>query len=449
MTLGRVLRAALACCGACLLLCGCGVDHLNDVGGASAELERRSGHQLGDSNAGELAWPPGVSAADGLTEEELASLALWNNAAFRENLADMGLSRADIVQASMLPNPTVWTLFPGSVKPFELLLRYPVEVFWLRPARIEIAELEAERTVERLVQNGLDVIRDTRVACAELALARERVELASATARLAQEVAELTRARLRAGDATELEATSALAEARQAKEQQDRLRHDVDIASERLRVLSGLAVAHWPEKVAFDPLPSAAPPHPDSLVKEALAARPDLRAAELGVEAAGQRLGLARAETFTVMGIFSAKDVNKQTTSGPGLDVVVPILNQNQGGMAQGQARLEKAARFYVAVRDRIVLEVREAAARYAQAKESHDQWQNRILPPVATAARQAKQAFANGNVTYLFVLEAQRKWADARFKAASAAADLRRARAEIERSLGHRLASLSRRPSP
>lgn len=453
MSWGLLRRKLSICYCAALWASGCATDNLNATQPVSAELGRRTGHSFGDTTAGDSVLPPGVSLSDGLSEDEVATLALWNNAAFRENLSDLGMSRADLIQASMLPNPTVWTLFPNSAKPFELLLRYPVEAFWLLPARIELAETEVERTTERLVQNGLDVIRDTRLAAADLALAKERFELAGATARLGQEVAELTRARLRAGDATEMEVTNAEAEARQAKEQQDRFRHEIDIASERLRALAGMGLEQWPSKISLDPLPAAAPSDRESLVKEALAARADLRAAELAVEAAGKRAGLAKVEAFTVAGIFSAKDVGKsssssggsnsgsnfQTVTGPGLDITVPIFNQNQGGVAQGQARLEKAARAYVTLRDRIVLEVREAASRFAMASESYRQFQSRILPPLAEAARQAKRAYANGNVTYLFVLESQRRWADARFKAASAAADLRRASAELDRSLGGR----------
>lgn len=441
-----------------LSLGGCVSDHLNDTGPVSAEVERRSGYSLGVGTTGEAAWPPGVSFSDGLNEDKVVALALWNNAAYHEGLADLGMSRADLVQASMLPNPTVWALFPNGAKPFELLLRYPVEAFWLLPVRIDLAEAEVERTTERLVQNGLDVIRDTRVAVADLELARERHELAGAAARLAQETADLTRARLRAGDATDLEVTNAEAEARQAREQQDRFRREIDIASERLRALAGMGLEQWPAKITVAPLPSIAPPHVETLVKDALAARPDLRAAELAVEAAGKRAGLAKVEAFTVTGIFSAKDVGKsassssgsgsgnsfQTVTGPGLDVTVPIFNQNQGGVAQGQARLEKAARAYVTLRDRIVLEVREAAARFAMASESYRQFQSRILPPLADAAHHAKRAYANGNVTYLFVLESQRRWADARLRAAAAAADLRRANAELERSLGGRFMSVS-----
>jgi len=120
--------------------------------------------------------------------------------------------------------------------------------------------------------------------------------------------------------------------------------------------------------------------------------------------------------------------------------VTLPILNQNQGGVAQAQARFDKAARQYVTTRQRIALDVREAHARLRQASVSLKQWQETILPPLQAAIKDARNAYAAGNVTYLFVLETQRRWLDAQLKTAQAAADFHRARTELERSVGQRL---------
>ncbi|PPD31712.1 MAG: transporter, partial [Methylomonas sp.] len=153
-----------------------------------------------------------------------------------------------------------------------------------------------------------------------------------------------------------------------------------------------------------------------------------------------ERIGLAKAEVFKLTASLNAKQVNGPLLAGPGLDVTLPIVNQNQGGIAQAQARFDKAARQYVATRQRIALDVREAHARLQQASESLKQWQQTILPPLRIAIQDAENAYAAGNVTYLFVLETQRRWLDAQLKTAQAAADLRRARAELERSVGQRL---------
>lgn len=418
---------------------GCTGQHAN-IGENAAELSERTGQELRETKPGETVLPTSVSFDDGLSEDELVTLALWNNTGFRAALADLGLSRADLVQAGMLPNPTLSMLFPLGAKPLELTLSYPFQVFWLRPARLASANLDYRQTAQRLVQNGLDLIRDVRWASADLALAEDRLDLAESTVTLNQDIAELAQARLRAGDASELDAENARVEVLQAQERRARFRHDADIASERLRNLAGLGLEHWPQVFEAAPVPAAVAGDPDRLVADALVARPDLRAAELGLESAGQRIGLARAEVFTFTASLNAKEIAQDLLAGPGLDIGIPIFNQNQGGIAQAQARFEKAAHQYMAVRDRIMLDVREAHMRLGQARASYDQWRSRILPPLATSVQAAERAYAAGNVSYLFVLETQRKLFAAQLEAAGSAADLRRARAELERSVGRRL---------
>ncbi|WP_336643847.1 TolC family protein [Methylomonas sp. WH-1] len=410
---------------------------LNDV---ANELEQRSGQHFAETRADETAWPANVTLDDGLSEDELVSLALWNNAAFHATLADLGLFRADLVQAGMLPNPTFSMLVPWGAKPLELTVRYPLEIFWLRPQRVELAQLDVEQTAQRLVQTGLDLIRDVRFAYAELSLAKRRVELAESAVTLSQAIAELTQARLNDGDASELEVTIARVDALQAQEQQSRLQQDLTIANERLRHLAGLSLEQWPGNVNTELLAHDDRFDTEKLVEQALMARPDLRAAQINVEAAGERIGLARAEIFNITTSLNAKQINGPLLAGPGLDVTLPILNQNQGGVAQAQARFDKAARQYVTTRQRIALDVREAHARLRQASVSLKQWQETILPPLQAAIKDARNAYAAGNVTYLFVLETQRRWLDAQLKTAQAAADFHRARTELERSVGQRL---------
>ena len=438
--------------GAVALSSGCANTKI-DSSRVSAELERRSGHSVTNTRPGEIVLPSAVSLDDGLSEDEAVALALWNNAAFQETLADLGVARADLTQAGMLPNPTFSLLVPVGAKPLELTAKYPFEIFWLRPNRVAAAKFDYERTAQRLVQSGLDLIRDVRVAFADAVLADERLKLAEESLLLNTRIAELAQARLRAGDVSELEAGQADIDKLQARELMARAQQDTGVARERLRHLLGLGLVPWADRLTASVLPSRSELAVDVCLTNALAARSDLHAAEIGLEAAGKRIGLARAETFTLAAGINGKDVgsgdSKEFLVGPSLDLAVPILNQNQGGVAQAKARFEKAARQYYTLRDRIVLEVRESHARLAQAQESYDQWQQRILPPLEESVRQSEKAYAAGNVTYLFVLENTRKLFDARAKAVSVATDLRRARAELERSAGQRLDAAPDAPAP
>jgi cobalt-zinc-cadmium efflux system outer membrane protein len=421
-----------------VIICGCKTPP-NDHRRVSSALEQRAGYTLGDGEAGTFALPPGITFEDGLSEEDAVSIALWNNAAFLETLTDLGLSRADLIQAGMLPNPTLSMLVPVGAKPLELTAKYPLEALWLRPKRVAAAKASYEQTTLRLTQSGLDLIRDVKLAFADVALAKERLRSAEQAVSVSANINKLSKARLDAGDASELEAGTARVDAMQTEELLARARHDEKIASERLRTLLGMGLHDFPEGIVQPP-PIRLEVEVTVLVTNALSFRPDLRAAELGVESAGKRIGLARLEAFTLAAGVNSKDMNKEFLSGPSLDLAVPILNQNQGGVAIAKANFEKAARHYYAVRDRIVLEVREAHTRFAQAQESFDKWQKQILPPLEQAVRQAQKAYEAGDTSLLLVLDNSRRLEDARAKAALARADVYRATAELERSAGGRL---------
>ncbi len=88
--------------------------------------------------------PPDVSIEDGLTSEEAVAIALWNSPSFQATLADLGIARADLVEAGLLRNPVFSFLFPFGPKQLEWTLQFPFEAIWQRPARVAAARLNAE-----------------------------------------------------------------------------------------------------------------------------------------------------------------------------------------------------------------------------------------------------------------------------------------------------------------
>ena len=192
----------------------------------SADIAQRTGFPLGPAACpDELIWPNGAALEDGLTEEEAVLIGLWNNAAFQETLADLGIAHGDLIQAGLLPNPEVVYFFPVSEKPFKYLIDMPIEAIWLRPIRIAAAQREADRVCERLTQSALDLVRDVRQAHADVLLAQGRLAVAEEALRIRSRIAELAKARLEAGDISGQEAATARIDALLAEQELTRLRY--------------------------------------------------------------------------------------------------------------------------------------------------------------------------------------------------------------------------------
>ena len=297
--------------------------------------------------------PESVSLDDGLSETEAAHLALCNNALFQELLADLGLAHGDLVTSGLLPNPEVVYSIQTAAKPFKYLIDLPIEAIVLRPARVRAASAEWERTRERLTQAGLDLIRDTRLAHADWVLVRERIRIAEENRQLRDKIADLTDSRFKAGDATPLEVSTAKIDRLRAKQEAIRATNDLPFAEERLRNLIGLGL-YRPDltpQLSDPPINSTADIEP--LVAEAIANRPDVLAAQHGIEATQVRLRLAKLGWLKFLGIGDATSGQNGHEFSPGFRVAVPIFNWNQGGIARAAADRERAIRQLQTVRER------------------------------------------------------------------------------------------------
>lgn len=432
MTLRR--RPAVLLAPALLALAGC-------VDGPALQADRSLVLNAVHDRTGPC-LPGEVNLADGLGEAEAVQLALLNNAAFQELLTDVGLARADLIQAGLLTNPEFFYTFQEAHKPWKYLFDLPVEAVWLRPSRRAAAGAELERARERLTQAGLDLVRDVRQAHADWVLASDRVRIAGENRRLRDRILELTEARLKAGDAIPLEVSTARIDSLRAKQEATRAGNDLPVAEERLRNLIGLG-RHRPD---LAPQPTDPPGEPvadvEPLVADAVSARPDVLAAERLVAAAEARLKLSRLVWFRLLAIEDATSGQNGHVASPGFRVTLPILNWNQGAITRAEGERERAVRGVETVRDRAAQEVRQAATLHAQAAADYRQWTADIRPAVEEAVRRAENTYKEGGASLVLVLETSRQLIDARLREAQLRADLLRAWAELERATGRRVSA-------
>ena len=409
----------------------------------SSDLESRTCYALGPAPGPcEVCLPPGVIFEDGVSEEEAVVIALWNNAAYQELLAELGITKAEIIEAAQLTNPRLWAVFPVGVKQLEFTLYVPLEAIWLRPRRLAAAKLKSHQTASQRVQDGLDLIRDVRAACAELTLAHDRLRIAREGAQLHGRIAGLASARVKAGSASELDASTARIDHMRQIQHAAALEHEVELARQRLRYLLGIESSEIRVDAIVPSAPGELRSDVEALVAEAWSVRPDLQAAESAYEAAIQRLEVARRDVMRISAIFP--DANergeKGFEAGPGLDLTIPLFHQNQGAIARAGAEVEKADRHYTALRDAIALEVRQAHTRYFQAQQALRMWDAEIVPSVEEAIARAEKAYLGGGTSLLLMLQTSRQLVDSQMQRAEAAAALGRAAAQLERSVGWRV---------
>jgi len=388
--------------------------------------------------------PPGVSLG-ALTREDAVAIALWNSPSFEASLTDLGLARADLVEARLLRNPILSLLFPVGPKQLEWTLQFPVEVLWQRPRRVAAATLNARAVGERLVYDGLTLVADVRTAFIEAVAGERRVALAAENATLARRIAGITDARLRAGDISELEARAPRSDAAQVDAEFRGLEHEREVAVLALIARMGLDVPPAQVRLAPSTLAAVTPcGAPEALVEDAVASRPDVRAAEIGIEAAARRLSWERSRVVNLVAMLDANSRrDAENELGPGISGEIPVFARNQGGTTRVGVELERASLEYMAVRARVGAEVRTAAVRFAQAQDAMRMWATEIIPSIEIEQRQAESAYQAGEVALLTLLDSSRRLVQARIRHFAAEIDLQRAAVALDRTVGRACASV------
>ena len=122
---------------------------------------------------------------------------------------------------------------------------------------------------------------------------------------------------------------------------------------------------------------------------------------------------------------------------GPGLDSDLGLFDRNQAGVIRASAELERGRARYVATREQVLREVRDAHAQVMYAQSAVGVWRDDIRPKLEQQMGQTERAYEAGELPLLAVLEATRRLNDARAQEVDAAVGLRRAVVLLERSAG------------
>jgi len=427
----------------CGFLAGC-ASSTRDRAWLADELRERTGAATRPDGGGEL--PRGVVIEDGLDEDEVVSLALWRNPALRAELTRIDSARATLDEARRPANPQLTVLGPiGPVSAVATLL-VPLESLWQMPSRTAAAAREADSTGEAVLMRALDLVRDARLLHIELGLAAERLNVRRQLAGFSKEVARIAAVSASVGDASPMNERVAATDAQINLDASETAELEASTARARLVTQLALGGAATHNVEAAFTTPASDLPAPDELVAIARAARPDVRAAELAVDAAAERAGWERSRRVAlgavVEGNWGQGDGGNMRLGGR---AEIPLFGANPGGIGRADAEVLRVAAQHEVVARTALLEVVAARARVIQASRSRERYERDVLPALEEALTIATSIFDSGDESYLVVLDVLRRSGEARLRRAELLAEQRRAACELERALGARLVSANR----
>jgi outer membrane protein, heavy metal efflux system len=298
--------------------------------------------------------------------------------------AKLATAEAGITTAAQLPNPTL-NLTPT----YHMTITHPspwtvggivdivLETFGRRSHRVEEATGLAEAARQDLASVAWSVRGRVRSALQALWAAESRKRLLEQRLALQDQLVALLERRLAAGQAAALDVTRERVILNQTRLAQDAASRQITEARADLAAAIGVpehALAAKAFSFARFDQPATLPSNVTiaTLRRQALQSRNDLRAllAEYDAAQAALQLEIARQYPDVMLGPGYTYDQGDSELT-LGISVKLPILNQNQGPIAEAMARRREAAARFTASQGRVMGEIDRAAAAYSGAAQT------------------------------------------------------------------------------
>jgi cobalt-zinc-cadmium efflux system outer membrane protein len=449
----RVPIHALAIAGAALLASGCvNIPPARDSGAVNDLVTARgtpaatwpdaSGRATRDADAALVA----AKTREPITISRAVEIAFLRSPAIRERYAELGISQADVIEASEIPNPTLGYVSLGTDGGGPSQITQSVSLSFASllflPSRVRIANANLEVERDRIASSLLQLQGDVESSWYEAVAALQSSQMRDAAARAAEASAEFARRLSAAGNLPPRVLALELAASSEARIAAVRARVDATRARAKFAALLGLSTRDpWQVAPGLPGLPKEAQQQ-EALVDAAASGRLDLLGARREVAALESFLRLTRWWRWLgdlEVGYERETETDGTRLRGPTFSFGLPIFRRS--GMLRAQAQLERARvhleQLELAVRNDVAL----GMDRLATAREIAEAYREALVPQ-REAVTQRTQEEVNFMLTGAFeALQAKGAQYEAYQEYIAAVRDYWLARVQLRLAVGGRLA--------
>jgi cobalt-zinc-cadmium efflux system outer membrane protein len=377
-----------------------------------------------------------VGPPDGLTLDQAVQLLVRNNLDLRSRFLELPQARADILTASLYPNPLLFAdaqlipygnydeTRPGGPIQYDINISHPVDVTGKVRARMGVAGRVYD-VVEAQYRDTVRVEIDNLYrAFVSVLLARETVAFSRAAVSGLDQFLETVRDRQQEELATQVDVNQVLIIREQAL-----VGLDEAIEAERVAKLQLGTLLNLPPDQAdrievrgtLFPTDAPSPPLGEPLLGLAMQSRPDLLAFRLGIESSRAEQKLAEANRLADIYVlfqpytFQDNDIGIGDRGSHswalGVTAPLPIYNRNQGNIQRARYNVEQTRLELAAQERRVIAEVLQAEKEYLVSRAAAERLRQAALPAAQQVLDTALVRYRAGEQDLLYVLAAYREY--------------------------------------
>jgi cobalt-zinc-cadmium efflux system outer membrane protein len=354
-----------------------------------------------------------------LTMQQAVDLARTKNPTLLSAHENYLSVKAQEIQAGVRANPSFnaagsnVTLGPNSNNPYD----YNVGVARLfergekRRWRLDSARSTTAQTDAQYQNQEQQTVLAVRQAFTNLVLAKAAKKLADDNLSDFKHEVDIGRERLKAGDIAKLDFERLDLQLAQFESDESNAITNAQQASIQLQVLIGYDKPRPDFDVAGDIVPPVVSLKVEELEQKALIARPDYRAAHLGVAVADANVKLAYANGTADPTLEADYDRNGPDNSvGFSLNIPLRIFDRNQGNKETSKFSAQSSRFAEIAARNQVFGDVDQAWAGYINAKVLSDRYNGHYLDEAKDILDISKFSYEHGGLALIDYLDALRE---------------------------------------
>jgi cobalt-zinc-cadmium efflux system outer membrane protein len=323
---------------------------------------------------------------DELSADEAVAIAMANNSRLQVTLAELGIARADLIEASTIANPIFEfeLRIPGEpYRPYELRLAQTLIDLIQLPRRRAAGRAAFDAAQMRVTSEVLRFGADVRSTYYDLVAASQYVEQSRTIVEAARTAAEVAVKQHAVENITDLDLENEQALYEQAKLDLSRRERELLVAREALMRALGLGPSiEWRVPATFPELP---PSELDPSQLEQLAAqqRLDLAIARRELEVAERQVPLARLAALhdANFDVHYEREPSGEHTVGPGIELPIPIFDTGRAARTRAEARFLRARHTLNALTAESSSRLRTAGATLAETRARVEYYRDVLLP--------------------------------------------------------------------
>lgn len=318
-----------------------------------------------------------------LTADTAVAIALANNPRVQVALADVGVARADLIEASTIANPLleIELRYPGEpYHPYEFRLAQSLIDLLQLPRRRAIGRIEFEAAQMRVNAVVLRFAAEVRAAYYDALAASQHAAQSRTLFDAAQTAADVAIKQHEVGNITDLDLETEQARYDEAKLALARAERELILAREALA--RALRTTDFRLPAQFPALPES---ERDQQQLETLASqqRLDLAIAQRELDASKRQVPLARLAALgeVELDVHYEREPSGEHTVGPGIMLPIPIFNTGRAARTRAEARYLRARHTLEALQAEASSRLRAASAVVSEARARVEYYRDVAMP--------------------------------------------------------------------